>query len=107
MRRWLIAAICLVAGAAAQAEPPNLLGRALADAPRSPRLPNFRIVQQSPLGPAPMRHSGLIIDHQVMPNGSVGLGLLTVTKRRSPIDWRSDSKAPKSRKLGVGFKLRF
>ena len=54
-----------------------------------------------------MRHSGLIIDHQVMPNGSVGLGLLTVTKRRSPIDWRSDSKAPKSRKLGVGFKLRF
>ena len=106
MRRWLIAAICLLAGAAAQAEP-TTLARALADAPRTPRLPNFRIVRQSPLEPAPIRHSGMIIDHQVMPNGSVGLGLFTVTKRRSPVDWRSDSKAPKSRKLGVGFRLRF
>lgn len=107
MRRWLIAAICMLAGAQAQAEPSNMLGRALADAPRSPRLPNFRLVQQSPLESAPMRHSGMIIDHQVMPNGSIGLGLFTVTKRRSPTDWRSDPKAPKSRKLGVGLKLRF
>ena len=107
MRRWLIAAVCLLAGAEAQAEPISTFARPLAGAPKVSRVPDFRLVQQSPLGPAPMRHSGMIISRQILPNASVGLGLLTVTKRRSPTDWRTDTKAPKSRKLGVGFNLRF
>lgn len=108
MQRWLAPVACiLLPAAAAAAEPMSSLGRPLVEAPKSRPAPDFRLVQQSPLDPAPIRESGMVMNTQVAPNTSVGIGLFKVTKRSGLTDWRPDNRAPKSRKIGIGLKMRF
>ena len=108
MRRWLTVLACtFVPAAAAGAQPMNSLSRPLSDEPRKAPTPSFRLVQPSPLDPSPIRQSGMIMDTEVAPNTTLGLGLFSVSKKNSMMDWRPDSRAPKSRKVGIGIKMRF
>jgi hypothetical protein len=110
MRLWLIIVGCLLAPATA--------GQAqmLASKPFVPRdsvratvrMPNLRLVQQPPFDPAPTRQSGMIISTEVAPNSMIGLGLFNVSpKKLNGGDYRIDGRTPKSKKVGVSFKLRF
>jgi hypothetical protein len=110
MRLWLIVLGCLLTPATAgQAQ--MLIGKPLVprDSLRATvRAPNLRLVQQSPLDPAPTRQSGMIISTEVAPNSMIGLGLFNVSpKKLNGGDYRIDGRTPKSKKVGVSFKLRF
>ena len=110
MRLWLIVLGCLLTPATAgQAQ--MLAGKPLIprdDTDSTPRVPNLRLIQQPEFGPTPIRQSGMILDTQVTSNGTLGVGLFKVTPRKpNGGEWRAESRAPSSRKLGVSFKLRF
>jgi hypothetical protein len=110
MRLWLIVLGCLLAPAtASQAQ--MLTGKPLIprDGLRSRAVrPNLRLVQQPPFDPAPTRQSGMIISTQVTPDSSIGLGLFNVTpKKLNGADYRIDGRTPRSRKVGVSFRMRF
>jgi len=107
MKRWLAAFACMAVPAAAGAQSMRSLPGPLDDAPKSRPAPNFRLVQESPVDPSPMRHSGMIMNTEVAPNTTFGLGFFKVTKKSGFMDWRPDSRAPSSRKVGVGIKVRF
>jgi hypothetical protein len=108
MTRWLtfLACMTLPAGAAG-AQHMSSLVRPLDDTAKTAPHPNFRILAPVPLDPGPIRQSGMVVDTSVAPNATLGLGLFSVTKKRGFADWRPDTSAPKSRKVGVGFKMRF
>jgi hypothetical protein len=74
----------------------------------SPRAPELRIVRPPvAFDASPIRQSGMIADTAILPNGRIGLGLFSVTKRASPSEFKPDGRAPKSRKVGLSFRLRF
>ena len=107
MKRWLTAFACMLVPAAAGAQSMSGLSPRLDDAPKTRPAPSFRIVQESPVDPSPIRHSGMIMNTEVAPNATFGLGFFKVTKKSGFMDWRPDSRAPKSRKVGIGVKVRF
>ena len=110
MARWLAIGVCLIGvGQAAHAGP--ILSVPLTPQPLhrfSPRTPELRIVRPPvAFDPSPIRQSGMIADTTVLPNARIGLGLFSVAKRSSPSEFKPDGRAPKSRKVGLSFRLRF
>ena len=109
MRLWLIVLGLLAPATAGQAQ--MLADKSLIprdDTSSTPRIPNLRLIEQPEFGPTPIRQSGMIVDTQVTTNGTLGVGLFKVTQRKpNGGEWRAESRAPSSRKLGVSFKLRF
>lgn len=58
--------------------------------------------------PRPIRQSGMIAQTQLLPNTTVGFGILKVSKSKvgSP-DWRIDSRGGSSKRPAVTFEFRF
>src|SRR3954463_790013 len=109
MRHWLIVgAFMAVVGASAGAAPMPALTAPLQPFHPASHSPDLRLVQEADFGPAPIRQSGMIADTAVLPNARLGLGLFSVSRnRRTAYDARIDGRSPKSRKLGVSFRMRF
>jgi hypothetical protein len=107
--RWLAICVCTI-GVAEAAHAGPMIGVPLTtQQPHriSPRAPELRIVQPPVFDVSPIRQSGMIANTGIAPNASIGLGLFSVTKRNSPTELRADPRMPKSRKLGISFRLRF
>ncbi|HEX6604865.1 MAG TPA: hypothetical protein VF027_08310 [Sphingomicrobium sp.] len=110
MVRWLAIGICTIGVAGAAPAAPILTVPLAPVQPHrfSPRAPELRIVRPpAAFDASPIRQTGMIADTAVMPNGRIGLGLFSVTRRSSPSEIKPDGRAPKSRKVGLSFRLRF
>jgi hypothetical protein len=109
MRQWLmVGAWSALSSAAVHAGPMPGLAVPVEKAARVSHSPNLRLVEQVDFGPARLRQSGMIADTVIAPNARLGLGLFTLTRMKSGLpDARTDGRAPKSRKLGVSFRLGF
>lgn len=109
--RYLLLTIVLLApvAGAANAQPRSDAPSLTSEAPpeRKPSL-NLRLVQERDFEPSPVQHSGMIAHTQIMPNGTLGFGLLKTAPKKFGIgDERPDAGAPRSRKAAVSFRLKF
>lgn len=110
MRLLVLALVPIAVHSGAAWAGPQATGSFSISEPREPRAPrlNFRLVQDPDFDPAPVHHSGMIARTQVMPNGTLGIGLLKATpKKLGSGDWRPENGAPRSRKAAVSFQLKF
>jgi hypothetical protein len=107
--RWFAICACTIGVAQAAHAGPMIDAPLATQQPHriSSRAPELRIVQPPVFDISPIRQSGMIANTVVAPNASIGLGLFSVSKRNSPTELRSDPGMPKSRKVGVSFRLRF
>lgn len=74
---------------------------------RKPTL-NLRLVDDRDFDSGQVQHSGMIGETEVMPNATLGFGLLKTAPKKVGIgDERPDSGAPRSRKAAIRFQLKF
>jgi hypothetical protein len=108
--RWFAICACTIGVAEAASAGPASNSLLTTQQPHriSPRSPELRIVRPPvAFDPSPIIQSGMIADTGVAPNARIGVGLFNVSKKGSPTEIRADPRAPKSRKVGVSFRLRF
>lgn len=110
MRLWVLALAPLAFHSGVVFAGPQAVGNLTTSEPGEPRPAslNFRLVQDADFDPAPVHHSGMIAQTRVMPNATIGVGILKAApKKLGSGDWRQDSGAPRSRKAAVSFQLKF
>ena len=106
MRRTFSALIIAVTGAGGAAAAPAFDTHL----PAEPKRPSWslQIIEDPVVDRKPVHNSGMLVSTPVMPNGTIGLGIIKASPNRlAPGEWRLDNNAPRSRKAAVTFRMQF